>query len=81
MRSSLAAACFWRPLRNAVAYAPTCCTRSACAGPSISRTLESSIASKKYCVGVRSRRLVASASHHVSGANWTMCSLPFASMT
>ena len=31
--------------------------------------------------GVPLLRLFESASHHVSGANWTMCSLPLASMT
>jgi hypothetical protein len=47
----------------------------------MSSTSESSIASMKYGDGVPAIKLVASASHHVSGANWMMCSLPFASIT
>lgn len=42
---------------------------------------ESSTASQKNLDGTPPLRLSLSASHQVSGANWTMCSFPFASMT
>jgi hypothetical protein len=48
---------------------------------SIRSSSDASIASMKYGDGAPVIRLLPSASHHVSGANWTMCSLPFGSMT
>jgi len=81
MRSSLAAACRCNPLRKDAAYPGILSMSVSCDRGSSNSTSESSMASMKYCDGAPLVRLAASAAHQVSGANWTMCSLPWASMT